>query len=218
VGQNDAPFPPSTNLFGLWDQPSRHSNMLDVIAASFACDVTRVATFAACSAGGDNAGSLAYFDPAWVDNYHSTGHAAGSLTDPDTGKLIDEFHGTLEQANEVMTRIGVYYAKLLAGFIDRLKAIPEGDGSVWDNTVIYWCQEMAHGNHGFHDVPHVILGGGWHFSTGRFLDLKTPYTYNKVPKHPFGDVLVSLANAMGVPITTFGRPDWCRGPFEVLRG
>jgi hypothetical protein len=217
--KSEPPFPSTLPLFGLGnDQPSRHSAMLDVVAASFACDVTRVATLAACSAGGDNAGSLKYFDPDWVDNYHSTGHAAGSLTDPDTGKLIDTFSGTLEQANEVMTRIGVYYAKLLSGFIDRLKAIPEGNGTVWDNTLIYWCQEMAHGNHGAHDVPHVLLGGGWHFNTGRFIDLKTPYTYEKVPKHPFGDLLVSIANAMGLPLTTFGRPDWCRGPMEVLRG
>jgi hypothetical protein len=220
VCSNAAPFGGELPLFGLPSDPtpSRHSAMLDVIAASFACDVTRVATFAACTAGGDNAGSLRYFDPEWVDNYHSTGHAAGSLTDPNTGKLIDEFHGTLEQANEVMTRVGVYYAKLLASFIDRLKAIPEGDGTVWDNTIIYWCQEMAHGNHGAHDVPHVILGGGFHFDTGRFIDLKTPYTYNTVPRVPFADVLVSLANAMGVPLTTFGRADWCRGPLALLRG
>jgi hypothetical protein len=194
-------FPEAMPLF-----PTRHQLHFKTIAAALACDLTRVVTLMASDGGGDNAGSLAYFD-GWQTNYHDTGHLAnGAIDDP----------GGLQQgARQVQTLIETYYAQQLADFVDELKSIPEGDGTLFDSTLIYWCNEMGHGGHDAWDVPHVLIGGGWHFDTGRFLQLPNPGGAGVGPNR-FGDILISLANAMGHPITTFGQPDWCEGPLELL--
>jgi hypothetical protein len=33
---------------------------------------------------------------------------------------------------------------------------------------------------------------------------------------PHNNLLVSLLNLMGLPDTTFGRPEWCTGPLDGL--
>ena len=129
--------------------------------------------------------------------------------------LFDFINGFHDSANSIATIVGTRvlnplaavvwaatfnFAALFTGGVAVAKAV--GGGMIEQSIV----------------DPHVILGGGWHFDTGRFIDFKTPYTYNTSPQIPFADVLVSLANAMGVPLTTFGRSDWCRGPLAALRG
>ena len=192
--------------------PQRLALMLQMSAAALGCDLTRVLTLQTSCGGGDNALDLSHFD-GWVDNYHSTGHAAGGTPD---GVSTSQ-----EQCIETMIKVSRYYAENLATFIDLLKALPEGDGSVFDNTLVLWCSEMAHGNHGVHNMPWVIFGGGWHFQTGRFIDLPQDGGFPPVPENKFGDLLVAVANAMGSPITTFGNPAWCDGPggpLSVLQG
>jgi hypothetical protein len=51
----------------------------------------------------------------------------------------------------------------------------------------------------------VIAGSaGGALRTGRFL------TYDG-QSLPHNDLLVALMNVMGLPDTTFGKPDWCSG-------
>jgi hypothetical protein len=207
----DPGYPAKLPSWGLnADPPSKHNLMMKTIAAAFACDLTRVACFMTASAGGDTLGDLHYFN-GWPDNYHSTGHAAGGTQDGVSRSQAESL--------ETMTQISVYYAKMLAELIDLLKATPEADGSgtLFDNTLIYWSAEMAHGNHGNFNIPHVIIGGKWHFATGRFLSLPSPAQYKDVADNKFGDILIAVANAMGHPITKFGRADWCGTPDNVAR-
>jgi hypothetical protein len=56
-------------------------------------------------------------------------------------------------------------------------------------------------------MPFLLVGGGWHFRTGRSI------TYAGASH---GDLLVSILNAMGVPATTFGHPDFSTGPLSGL--
>ncbi len=193
--------------------PTRHELHFRTIAAAFACDLTRVATFMAASGGGDTAPDLRAFMPDWQTNYHSTGHASGGNSDGGGNNAA-----VRDRALEVMIRVSTYYADQLAKFVDALKAIPEGAGTVFDNTVILWCSEMSHGNHGNSSVPYVVIGGGWHLRTGRFLDLPTYSKYDFSNKS--GTPLVLMANAMGLPISSFGRADWCDGPDKLtaIRG
>jgi hypothetical protein len=183
--------------------PQRHALMFQMVAAALGCDLTRVVSLATACGGGDNALDISHFG-GWVDNYHSTGHASGGTA--------DGVNSSQEECVEVMVDISRYYAEGLSGFVDLLKAMPEGEGSVFDNTLIVWCSEMSHGNHGNHDMPWVLIGGGWHFETGRNLKLPADYGFPPVPVSKFGDLLVAIANAMGSPITTFGNPAWCDGP------
>ena len=92
--------------------------------------------------------------------------------------------------------------------LQRLSEIPEGDGSVLDNTLVLWGNEVAVGSsHAHTDIPFLMAGGGWYFRTGRAL------TYNGASH---SNLLVSVLNAMGVNATTFGNPDVCTGDLPGL--
>jgi hypothetical protein len=87
--------------------------------------------------------------------------------------------------------------------------MPEGDGSVFDSTVIFWTNEHADGNHLRQNIPYVIAGSaGGHFKTGRFVSQQKQVGHN--------DLLVSLLQATGVDTETFGDPSYCTGPLTGL--
>ena len=183
--------------------PVKHDLSFRLATAALACDLTRVFTIQAACGGGDDLPDLTHFG-GWAENYHSTGHASN-------GDPFDSLGGRRAESLEVMVQIGAYYAERIASFVDALKAIPDGDGTLFDHTVILWCTEMAHGDHESLDVPYVILGGGWHFRTGELVELPGTFDHSFLPDALFGDLLVAIANAMGHPLETFGRADWCRG-------
>jgi hypothetical protein len=89
--------------------------------------------------------------------------------------------------------------------------MPEGDGSVLDNTVICWVNELGIGNtHTRNDIPFMLAGGCQGALTmGRHL------TYDN---EPHGKLLVSLAQAMDVNIDTFGLAEHSQGPLDKLTG
>jgi len=202
-------------LFGLLSDPtpSLHSLHLRAVAAAFACDVTRVATVMMSSAGGDF-DSLRYFDPDWSATWHVTGHRAGYHTDPLSGDSREDLGGYGNgDAHRMMQRVTQYTSTLLSEFIDLLKSIPEGDGTVFDNTLIYWTNEMGHGNHGGWSIPHLLAGGSWGLRTGQMVDMveegRSEWEYPIRAK--FGDILLSVANTMGLDLPHFGRPELCDG-------
>jgi hypothetical protein len=98
----------------------------------------------------------------------------------------------------------------MAALMTKMKAVPEGDGTLLDHTLILWANELAIGNvHSRTDAPYVLGGGaGGALRTGRFL------TY--AGDVPHNNLLVSLMNIMGLPDQTFGKPDWCTGPLTGL--
>jgi len=111
-----------------------------------------------------------------------------------------------------LTRINTWYAQQLAGLISRLKTTPDGaGGTLFDNTLVLWCNELAKGNtHGRLGAPYVLAGGaGSGLRTGRFLR----YDGQGLPHN---NLLLSILNAMGVPDRSFGKPDWCTGPLTGL--
>jgi len=94
--------------------------------------------------------------------------------------------------------------------LDALAAIPEGTGSVLDNTLIVWGNELSRGNsHGNEPVPFVLLGGaGGALQMGRFLQYDGT-RHNRL--------LVSLCHAMGMPEQqTFGDTDEGSGGLSGL--
>ena len=98
-------------------------------------------------------------------------------------------------AQENLTQINVWYAEQFAYLLGRLAAYPEGDGTLLDNTVVLWCNEVGKGNdHAHRDLPFLLAGSaGGYFSTGRFID----YQAGGAAGHPHNNLLLSLAHAMG---------------------
>jgi hypothetical protein len=111
-----------------------------------------------------------------------------------------------------LTRINTWYAQQLAALVTRLKQTPDGSGgTLFDGTLILWCNELSKGNtHSRNAAGYVLAGSaGGAIRTGRFLD------FSAAPQ-PHNNLLVSLLNAMGAPDTRFGKSDWCTGPLPGL--
>ena len=84
-----------------------------------------------------------------------------------------------------------------------------GRGSLLDNTLIVWTNELGKGNsHTLDNIPFVLVGGGLDFKMGRNVK------YNKTAHNR---LLLSLAHGFGHRITKFGNPDFCGdGPLDRL--
>ncbi|HLK92664.1 MAG TPA: hypothetical protein VKZ18_22415, partial [Polyangia bacterium] len=111
-----------------------------------------------------------------------------------------------------LIQINTWYAQQMAGLIDRLKSTPDaGGGTLFDNTLMLWSNELAKGNtHSRQDAPYVLAGNaGGALATGRFLSYEGQGLNHN-------NLLLALINAMGVPDTTFGEADWCTGPLTGL--
>jgi hypothetical protein len=99
----------------------------------------------------------------------------------------------------------------LAYLAQRLAETPEpgGGGSLLDNTLIVWTNELGKGNsHTLDNIPFVLVGGGLGFRMGRSLKFKG------VPHNRF---LLSLAHGFGHHIEEFGNSNYCGdGPLTGL--
>jgi hypothetical protein len=171
------------------DMPSVLANHLDLLAAAFACDLTRVASLQIST--GQN--RIRY---PWVNSLgegHSLSHAGPSNADARAELVARER----------------WHTEALARFLGRLEDIPEGDGTALDNTLVLWGTDVSVGNtHTLTNLPYLMLGSAsGYFRTGRFLQYQGASN---------SDLLVSVLNAMGVEAQSFGHPDFATGPLSGL--
>lgn len=183
--------------------PAVLSAQLDLLAMSFACDLTRVATV-------------------------EIGYASTRMTLPWLG-IDQEYHEGLGHAVDAdmaaqnnIAKVDHWHAMQVAGFIERLKAIPEGAGSVFDNTVILWVGELAKGNtHESRNMPCLLAGSaGGFFKTGRYIRFPRD---GSAPLQPYprgrwsNDLSLTLLHSMGLSATSFGDPSMFSGAIDALR-
>ncbi len=161
---------------------------LDEIAMAFACNLTPVVTLQWSRCTSRN--TFPWLDIGSESWYHDWQHA---------------------EADADLQKVNHWYAGQLAALIDRLKSLPEGDGSVFDNTAIVWTTELGD-SAGHIEKNHcwIVAGNlGGSFRTGRYVKLSPPNSYHN-------HLLVSLLNAMGVEQGSFGDPDFGVGPMSGL--
>lgn len=171
--------------------PKVFDQHIDLLVSAFRCDVTRVATLMTTNANG----LLNTLN--WLDiptdtvfgpkNYHGTAHAGGE------GKI----------------KTDLYFMQQFAKLLAKLKAVPEGNGTMLDNTVVLWANHMGNGGaHNVNDLPWIVAGkGGGYFKTGRYI---------RKNREPTNGVLKALCSAMNVDPSGFGDPQW-GGEFADLR-
>ena len=166
---------------------------MDLLAMALACDITRVGTLMWSNSAANHV--LSFVDPNIVEGHHSIAHKG----DEDTKKV------------EQNVLINKWYASQLAYLLDRLAALPEGNGSVLDNTLVLWTNEQTKGNnHDRHDLPYVLAGNvAGYFKTGRYLKFEGQ-------KIGHNRLMVSLLNAMGIEADEFGNPEFGTGPLPGL--
>lgn len=142
----------------------------------------------------------------------------GSLSFMTSGVVFDWLghsidHHTLAHdaaAGLQVTEINRWFSERLAYLITSLKALPEpSGGTLFDNTLILWVSNMAIGQHPCESACYLLAGGaGGRLKTGRFLRYGDGTPHN--------NLLVSVANLMGIETSTIGKAEWCTGPLAGL--
>jgi hypothetical protein len=158
---------------------------IDLLVNSFVNDFARVATLQFTNSVGN-----AKFH--WLkisEGQHELSHK------PDSDK----------DAVDKLTRINHWYCEQLAYLAKRLAETPEpgGPGTLLDNTVVMWTNELGKGNsHTLDNIPWVLVGNGLDWKMGRSLKYK---------RLPHNRLLMALAHGFGHRIDKFGNPNYCAG-------
>ncbi len=174
------------------DNIPRISKMqIDLMVNSFANDFARVATLQFTN-------SVGQARMRWLgvdEGHHELSHK------PDNDK----------DSQDKLTKINKWYCEQLAYLAQRLAETPEpgGSGSLLDNTLLVWTNELGKGNsHTLDNIPFVMVGNGLDFRMGRSI---------KYPRLAHNRLLLSLAHAFGHRLDRFGNPDFCgEGPLPNL--
>ena len=101
-------------------------------------------------------------------------------------------------ALEKLTKINTYHVSLFASFLEKLRATPDGDGSLLDHVMIVYGAGMSDSNaHSPYNLPIMLLGGGaGQLKGGRHL------VYPEGT--PLANLHVSLLDKLGAPIEGLG--------------
>jgi hypothetical protein len=176
------------------EQPASHEEhcqlMLDLIATAFQSDTTRVATFMFGNAVSNV--SFRFLDGVTM-GHHDTSH-----------------HGKAEDKLRQYQIINRWHVEQYARLLGKLRAMPEGDSTVLDNSMILFGSALSDGDaHSPHKLPIVVGGGG-----GGRLDTGQHRTYTE--DTPLANLYVSMLDAFGTPVERFADST---GPLPgVLRG
>ena len=96
-------------------------------------------------------------------------------------------------------------SRQLAYLAGRLQAMPEGQGTVLDNTCLLWLSNMFSGSaHDNSKLPILTMGGlGGTLATGRVLNYRDKGDENR----KVCSLYLSLMDKMGVKLDRFGDAD-----------
>jgi hypothetical protein len=151
--------------------------MLDLLVLAFQGDVTRISTFMFANEGSNRS----YAFMGVPDGHHDLSH-----------------HGNDPKKHAKIQKINTFHIEQFAYFLGRLKAIPEGDGTLLDQTMIVYGSGISDGNrHNHDDLPVLLAGrGGGSLLPGRHVK------YEKTL--PLNNLYLSLLDRMNVKVDSLG--------------
>jgi hypothetical protein len=170
--------------------------------AALACDLTRVVTLALPELPSDMVGYTSGLEG--TTDLHDLVHKTA-----ENGQLRNN-----AAAVAPIRRYHQAHARQFAFLLKAMQEVPESDGqSLLDHSAVLWCGQLGSGSHDLHFLPWILAGkGGGAFRSGRFIRFSRPNA--RGPSH--NDLFVSLANYMGVNVTSFGNREVCAGPLSEL--
>jgi hypothetical protein len=123
------------------------------------------------------------------------GREGSMRTYPEIG-VPDPHHPLTHHRNnaewiEKVTQVNTMHVKLFAGFVQKMKDTPDGDGSLLDHSMIVYGSGLSDGNrHTHEDLPVLLVGGGGNFRVG---------THIVYPKDtPMTNLFLTMLDRMGV--------------------
>jgi hypothetical protein len=129
-------------------------------------------------------------------------HEGSGRTFPTLG--ITEGHHSLSHHErradklEQLRKIDAFYARQFAYLVERMRAVPEGDGTLLDHSLLVYGSGIRDGNrHDHADLPIILAGGaGGAARPGRFVKLASP--------RPLCDLYQGILGLHGVDAPRFG--------------
>ncbi|MEO5922316.1 MAG: DUF1552 domain-containing protein [Bryobacteraceae bacterium] len=176
--QTKASFEIPASPIGIPEAFDEHFKILfDLQVLAFRAEITRVATMMYAR---DTSGAV-YPNSGVRDGFHVASHHSNGRANMDKFALINNYH------------VG-----LLAYFLEKLKATPDGDGNLLDHSMVLYGSSMSNGNQHDHDPLPLILAGG---ASGQ---LEGGRHIKSVAHTPASNLLLSMLNKLGVSEKSHG--------------
>ena len=151
--------------------------MFDMAALAYQANLTRVFSMMMTR----EASNLTYGHIGVPDAFHPTSH-----------------HQNNPQKIEKLVKIQTYHTKVLARFLTKLKAMPDGDGSMLDHSLILFGSNMSNSNmHNHFPLPLTLVGG----ACGR---VKGNQHLRYADHTPVANLLLAILDRAGVPTEKIG--------------
>jgi len=145
--------------------------MFDMQVLAFRAEITRIATMMYAR---DT--SLSVYPQSGVrESFHVASHHSNARAQMDRFAVINRYH-----------------VQMLAYFLEKLKATPDGDGTLLDHSMVLYGSSMSNGNQHDHDPLPVILAGG---ASGQ---LAGGSHVQSVPHTPMSNLLLAMLNKLGI--------------------
>ena len=151
--------------------------MLDLQILAFRSDLTRVISFMISK----EQSARAYPQIGVSEAHHPLSH-----------------HNNIPELVAKMSKINRYHTTLFAEYLKKLKATPDGDGSLLDHMMILYGAGISNSNaHAADNLPQLLVGGGsGQLKGGRHIK------YTDRPSN--ANLLVAIMDKMGVPVDKVG--------------
>ena len=150
--------------------------MTDLQIMAWQTDMTRVLTFMYGHAGSNRS----YRAIGIADGHHSISH---HQNDPEKIAKV--------------AKIDQHLFSTFSYFVERLKATPDGDGSLLDHSLVLYGSSLSDANvHMHHNLPTLVVGGGGGMKGGRHLKYKEGT--------PLNNLFLTMLNKAGVHAESFG--------------
>jgi hypothetical protein len=151
--------------------------MYDLQVLAWQAEITRVSTFLMCK----ELSGATYPKSGIRDAFHTLSH-----------------HSNVKESIERFSVLNTYHVGLFAYFLEKLRATPDGDGTLLDHALVLYGSGMSDGNqHNHTDLPVVVAGG----ASGR---LKGGRHLRHPKNTPMANLLVAMLDTLGIPTDKFG--------------
>ena len=141
--------------------------------------------------------------------YYEAVDPGGSRATLDGWKSENGFIEPLPATTAGLTAIGAWEMKLFAGLLAAMKAVPEGEGTLLDNSMVVFLSECSDGDtHSHEDLPVLVAGrAGGEWESGRLIE---------TGGRPLAGLHLSALKFAGAPDTTFGMDGTCALLHETI--
>jgi hypothetical protein len=176
-GPGDLACEPGERPEGGWSVTEHSDLMNDLMVKAFQCDLTRLISYMF-----GNAGSNRSYDFIGVSGaHHEISH-----------------HQDIQENFDKLTVIDTWEMVQFASLVSKLKAIPEGEGTLLDHCAVFLSSDVEDGNTHSHENLPVLLAG----RAGGAIDPGRHVVYPNGP--PMANLYLQLLAAVGATATEFG--------------